>query len=146
MAVSSAYYTLFHFLISEAVANWNQASLWATLGRAFDHAAMKSASSRVLNAGLYQFRREDPSVAEKLRKVAKAFIALQDKRHTADYNNSTFWTRLSGHAFLDTPFWTRNDALDFFTTAERAFALWQQIRTAQIAQAYLVSFLVKNRA
>jgi len=41
--VSTAYYALFHLLISEAVANWNRVSLRAALGRAFDHGIMKAA-------------------------------------------------------------------------------------------------------
>jgi uncharacterized protein (UPF0332 family) len=33
-AVSTAYYALFHLLISEAVANWKRVNLRAALGRA----------------------------------------------------------------------------------------------------------------
>jgi hypothetical protein len=43
-AVSTAYYALFHLLITEATANWAQPELRATLGRCFDHGPMKAAS------------------------------------------------------------------------------------------------------
>ena len=49
-AVSAAYYAVFRFLISEATSNWSNASLRTTLGRAYDHGIMKTASNRILNA------------------------------------------------------------------------------------------------
>jgi hypothetical protein len=90
--VSAAYYALFHLLISESVANWNRHNLRPSLGRAFDHAPMKSTSYRVLSSQTFPFTGEDPLVVEKLRRVASAFVQLQDKRHTADYDNTTFCT------------------------------------------------------
>ena len=130
-AVSTAYYALFHFLISEAVANWNQDVLRSYLARAFDHAAMKNASNRVLDNKKFPFSGENPVVVEKLRRVAESFVELQDKRHIADYDNTTVWTPVT--------------ALTQVTSAEQAFLTWRGIRHEPIAQAYLVSFLVKNR-
>src|SRR5712692_10126463 len=43
-AVSTAYYALFHLLISETTANWARPELRAILGRCFDHGPMKTAS------------------------------------------------------------------------------------------------------
>ena len=43
-AVSTAYYAIFHLLISEATANWGRPELRAILGRCFDHGPMKTAS------------------------------------------------------------------------------------------------------
>lgn len=40
-AVSTAYYALFHLLISEATSNWNRAEPRAALGRIFEHGKMK---------------------------------------------------------------------------------------------------------
>jgi uncharacterized protein (UPF0332 family) len=130
--VSTAYYALFHLLISESVANWNRQDLRPSLGRAFDHGSMKGASYRVLNPQTFPFTGEDPVVVAKLRVVATAFVQLQDQRHTADYDNTTFWTR--------------SEALKQVKTAEQAFVTWRAIRNEHIAQAYLVSFLVKNRS
>jgi uncharacterized protein (UPF0332 family) len=131
-AVSTVYYALFHLLISESVANWNRRDVRTSLGRAFDHAPMRGASNRVLNSQTFPFTGEDPAIVAKLRVVATAFVQLQDQRHTADYDNTTFWTQ--------------SEALKQVKSAELAFVAWRAIRNEQIAQAYLVSFLVKNRS
>src|SRR5258708_11232974 len=91
-AVSTAYYALFHLLISESVANWSRHDLRTSLGRAFDHAPMKGASNRVLNTDTFPFVGQDPVVVTRLRTVATTFVQLQDKRHTADYDTSIFST------------------------------------------------------
>jgi len=93
---------------------------------------MKGASNRVLSSDIFPFTGEDPMIAGKLRMVAKAFVRLQDKRHTADYDNTSFWTRIA--------------ALEQVKLAEQAFVTWKSIRSEQIAQAYLVSFLTKHRS
>jgi uncharacterized protein (UPF0332 family) len=129
-AVSTAYYALFHFLISESIANWSRHNLRAGLCRAFDHAPMKTASNRILDSRTFPFMGEDPLVVANLRAVAKAFTQLQEKRHIADYDNTTFWTR--------------TEALIQVKTAEQIFVTWKSIRNEQIAQAYLVSLLVKR--
>ena len=43
-AVSTAYYVLFHLLVSEATANWARPDLRPALGRCFDHGPMRTAS------------------------------------------------------------------------------------------------------
>ena len=130
-AVSTAYYALFHLLISEAVANWSRVSLRAALARAFDHGVMKAASNRIQDTRQFTFIGEDPKVVAALRAVAKTFAQLQEKRHTADYDNTTFWTR--------------TEALTQVKSAEQAFNTWKPIRNEQIAQAFLVSLVVKKR-
>lgn len=129
-AVSTAYYALFHLLISE-VANWSRVNLRTALGRAFDHSTMNAASKRIQDKKKFPFTGEDPGVVLALREVAKAFAQLQEKRHTADYDNTTFWTR--------------TEALAQVKSAEQAFSAWKPIRHEQIAQAYLVSLVVKKR-
>jgi uncharacterized protein (UPF0332 family) len=130
-AVSTAYYALFHLLISEAVANWSRVNLRAALGRAFDHTNMKAASNRLQDTRQFSFTGEDPRVAADLKAVAKTFAQLQEKRHIADYDNTTFWTR--------------TEALAQVKSAQQAFATWEPIRHEQIAQAYLVSLVVRKR-
>ena len=44
-AVSTAYYSLFHLLISEATSNWSRAEQRPALGRIFEHGKMKNAST-----------------------------------------------------------------------------------------------------
>jgi hypothetical protein len=129
--VSTAYYSLFHLLISEAVANWNRVDLRAALGRAFDHNVMKAASNRIQDTRQFPFTGEDPRLVATLKVVAKTFAQLQEKRHIADYDNTTFWTR--------------TEVLTQVKSAEQAFATWRTIRNEHIAQAYLVSLVVKKR-
>lgn len=130
-AVSTAYYSLFHLLVSEAVANWKQADLRPALGRAFDHGTMKAASNRVQDRRRFPHRDADPVVESALRSVAKTFSQLQEQRHAADYDNSRIWTR--------------TEALVQVKAAEQAFADWAGIRVHRIAQEYLVSLLVRQR-
>jgi uncharacterized protein (UPF0332 family) len=130
-AVSTAYYALFHFLISESVANWSKPNLRTALGRAFDHNIMKSASKRLFDSRQFPFTGEDPRTVSALKAVANAFAQLQEQRHKADYDNSTFWTRA--------------EALKQVKSAEQAFVACKSIRNEQIAQAYLVSLVVKKR-
>ena len=129
--VSTAYYALFHLLISETTANWSRASSRDALGRMFDHGLMKRASNRILDPKIFPFKGEDPMVVQNLRAVAKAFVLLQDRRHTADYDNATSWTE--------------TEALEEVSSAEEAFAKWRSIRNHDIAQDYLVSLLINPR-
>jgi uncharacterized protein (UPF0332 family) len=94
-AVSTAYYALFHFLISEATANWTRPELRATPGRGFDHGPMKTASET--NVSQITFKENPPEgpetrVAVHLRTVANAFIQAQQRRNDADYNMAKEWT------------------------------------------------------
>lgn len=130
-AVSSAYYALFHLLVSESVANWRHADQRAALGRAFDHTSMKSASNRLQDTRLFKFTDENPTVVTALKYVAKIFAQLQEQRHTADYDNATFWTK--------------TEALTQVASVQQAFSTWKSIRKERISQAYLMSLLVKKR-
>lgn len=130
-AVSAAYYALFHFLISETIANWNRPAARGKLARAFDHRSMKRASNRLLDPHLFPFNGEPSTTVETLRSIAKTFTQLQEKRHIADDDNTTEWTRI--------------EALAEVKLAEQAFVKWKRIRNEPIAQAYLVSLLVKDR-
>jgi hypothetical protein len=129
-AVSAAYYAVFHFLISEATSNWGNASLRTALGRAYDHGVMKAASNRIVDTKKFPFAGEDETVVNNLRFVAQTFSQLQEDRHFADYNLTKD---------LDPA-----EALAQVKSAEEIFHTWPSIRGQQIAQAYLVSLLVKR--
>jgi hypothetical protein len=62
--------------------------------------------------------------------VAQAFSQLQEDRHFADYNLTRDLDPI--------------EALTQVKSAEKIFAMWPAIRAEQIAQAYLVSLLVKR--
>lgn len=95
--MSTAYYAIFHLLISEATANWARPELRATLARCFDHGPMKSASETKVsqvNALLksHPSRSAEITIATRLRTVANAFIQAQQRRNDADYNMAKEWT------------------------------------------------------
>jgi hypothetical protein len=131
-AVSTAYYTLFHLLISEATANWARPELRATLGRCFDHGPMKTASEAKVSQINTLLMRNPPdgegkTVALHLRTVANTFVQAQQRRYDADYNLGREWTRVE----VDTQ----------IASVTVAFKAWKVIRDEATAQAYLVSLL-----
>jgi|SRR5260370_10637403 len=130
-AVSSAYYAVFHLLIAEATANWNNVKLRAALGRAYDHGIMKTASNRLSNTRDFPFAGEDPRVVASLRFVALTFTQLHENRNFADYNLTKD---------LDP-----TDALNQVKSSEKIFNTWPSIKSDQITQEYLVSLVVKHR-
>jgi uncharacterized protein (UPF0332 family) len=136
-AVSTAYYALFHLLISEATRNWARAELRPALGRVFEHGTMKSASEKK-NSALNEYFKKNPpespelEVARHLRTVVKIFIQSQERRNDADYNTSKDWTHIEVQTQID--------------FVSDAFESWQAIRDEPVAQAYLVSLLGKERS
>ena len=130
-AVSTAYYALFHLLISETALNWSRDSSRGAFGRMFDHGLMRKASQRILDRRLFPFAGEDPALVNNLKTVAQMFVQLQDKRHIADYHNGIRWTH--------------TESLKEVTKVRKAFLIWASIRNENIAQEYLVSLLIKPR-
>jgi uncharacterized protein (UPF0332 family) len=124
-AVSTAYYALFHLLIEETVANWKRTAQRARLARAFEHRKMMTASKKVTKS---PFPGGHPATIADLKKVAHAFVQLQEHRHMADYDNSTNWSR--------------TQALAQINLAADAFRSWRSVRAEAIAQEYLLWFLV----
>jgi hypothetical protein len=99
-AVSTAYYALFHLLISEATRNWKRVDQRPLLARLFEHGKMKAASDKQ-RADCDRFMNSNPRPSpgpqldcmQHLFRVAHTFFQAQQQRHTADYDNSTQWTR-----------------------------------------------------
>jgi uncharacterized protein (UPF0332 family) len=122
-AVSTAYYALFHLLISDFVSRWKVRSHRDKLARLFEHGRMKNASKIISDKRLV-----NPSDIEiKLLMVATAFVWLQQRRHEADYDNGKEWTRVTVLVAID--------------KATEAFSAWQDIRKTELAQDYLISML-----
>ena len=130
-AVSSAYYALFHLLISETVSHWADAGSRAVLTRAFDHTVMRAASNRILDKRNFPFVGEDPVEVSTLRLVAQTFVQLQQAGHYADYDLAEDLepTQAKSHV----------------RSAEMAFAALAAIKPAPITQHYLASLLVRVR-
>ncbi|HXB72366.1 MAG TPA: hypothetical protein VNY05_29275 [Candidatus Acidoferrales bacterium] len=131
-AISTAYYALFHLLISEATLNWARAELRPTLGRLFDHGPMYTASTNK-EAELNAYFNNNPAestereIAEHLRTVANTFVQAQQRRIDADYNMGNEVTEI--------------EMLTQLETVTEAFKSWEIIRDDATAQAYLLSML-----
>lgn len=69
-AVSTAYYSLFHLLISSAILQWKGVHQRAQMARGFEHGAMKDASKRAVNR---QFDPAEAAIGAQLKTVAQAF-------------------------------------------------------------------------
>lgn len=118
-AVSAAYYALFHLLVGDASRSLtSDKRLRLLLPRAFAHEEMKKACSMFAANGkkpaivttLYPTLMVPPELSS----VAKAFIALQNARHDADYATHRNWTRTM--------------TLTEVERAEQAFSDWEKVR------------------
>lgn len=131
-AVSTAYYAIFHLLISEATLNWARDELRGQLGRVFEHGKMKSASeSKVSDLNAY-FKTNpaegtERTIADHLGIVCNAFIQAQQRRNDADYNTARECTPMEVKIQIQ-------EVTD-------AFQSWNIIRNEGVAQAWLVSLL-----
>jgi uncharacterized protein (UPF0332 family) len=124
-AVSTAYYALFHLLIDEAVGNWGIARQRSILARTFDHGKMKSICEDHVR---YFYSSGQPESGAQLKNVAQTFVQLQEKRHTADYDNAFVWSRTNAVAAID--------------MAAGAFSDWGSIRAQEAAQDYLLQLFL----
>jgi uncharacterized protein (UPF0332 family) len=129
-AVSTAYYALFHLLISEATLNWRIPAQRPTLARFFKHGEMKTASDKHrTRQKLFMDANPHPGAefdcATRLHQVADTFFQTQEDRHTADYDNAKRWTR--------------TEALAVISRVEAAFQSWNAVRGEPAAQEYLLS-------
>ena len=124
-AVSTAYYALFHLLIDQAVGNWGIERQRSILARTFDHGKMKSICEDYVKSF---YSSGQPSSGVQLKSVAQTFVHLQEKRHTADYDN----------AFV----WSRTNAIGAIDLVRAAFSDWQAIRSQDTAQDYLLQLFL----
>ena len=153
-AVSSAYYALFHLLVHEGstlIAGDPRQELDAAicfgLRRWYDHAKMKRASEwfqgkktpvsveALLPAAATVRGQPQPAQAHlgtstpgELRRVADAFVDLQQQRHVADYD-------------LRAPPFDRQSTLVWVERAERAFEDWRAVRAHPLARLFLFLML-----
>lgn len=129
-AVSTAYYAVFHLLVTEATLNWSRVSSRNALARMFDRRLMRRISDRVADPKRTPYVGHDSSIVAGLRFVAQTFVGLQSLRHIADYDNDITWTHL--------------DAVVPVAAARTAFSAWNGIRHTDAAQEYLVSLLIRS--
>ena len=133
-AVSAAYYAIFHLLIFESSKSLVTGDgLRKLVGRAFAHGDMKNASKPFASGSLPARLQVviAPPVPAQIQVVAKAFIALQQARHEADYNTAKSFSKSEAQALVD--------------QADQAFDDWKAVRKTDYAKLYLVSLFVGKR-
>jgi uncharacterized protein (UPF0332 family) len=137
-AISSAYYAIFHLLISDSVYRLNpklpgkfgikvSGPLMARMGRAFQHGDMRKVCMQFQQTSLPEAVAPllSNGVSAELKAVAKAFLDLQEDRHTADYDAGKFYSR--------------DDAIVAVETAERAFHIWRRIRNSDEISVFMAA-------
>jgi hypothetical protein len=131
-ALSTAYYALFHLLISDAVTSCSDPQLRAALSRIFDHGSMRQASDSK-SGELKKFSEQRPSedseyvVKYHLYNVAETFRQAQHNRNEADYNLVRKWEPTEVSLLIE--------------GVADAFNSWNIIRGEQAARDYLISML-----
>jgi hypothetical protein len=120
-AVSTAYYSVFHLLIDEAVSNWSIVHQQSILARTFDHGKMKSICEDHIKS--FHISGSPPSQLQ-LKEVARRFVRLQEERHIADYDNAVNWSRL--------------DAIEVLDLVRATFSDWRAVRTHTASQDFLL--------
>lgn len=129
-AVSTSYYSLFHFLAEEATlllvgAAHGDLGLRNLANRAFIHGKMKTACTEFVKVNsnsvhklLQPFWQQPLNVGynNAIKIIAQTFIDLQADRHDADYNLAIALSR--------------QDALNAITRAENAMNEWRQLKIA----------------
>lgn len=117
-AVSTAYYSVFHLLIRDAVSahvgfgpTRTHREIGETVARWFTHARMADVCAQFAGPAVSsKLRRALPktagaassvAVSSSLQSVARAFIQLQQARHDADYDLSKGFTRQSALTLVD---------------------------------------------
>ena len=129
-AVSTAYYALFHLLVSDATLNWNVVEFRPKLARFFEHGNMKSVSLRFVSDLKRKFS-ETIEPQASLYIVADTFVQAQEERELADYDVAQEWTQ--------------TEVLDRIQAVRFAFGRWRTIREQPLAQGYLIALLGKKR-
>jgi uncharacterized protein (UPF0332 family) len=137
-AISTAYYALFHLLISESVKNWKRRSERPALARMFDHSTMARACGakrdeivRVMKKSNQRLAASEIQQLQELLRVVQTFVEMRSARERADYDGSANWTR--------TQVLSRIDLVD------EAFESWRRIHDQPAAQTFLASLLLRDR-
>lgn len=137
-SISTAYYSLFHFLIEEATglllgAGPKDEEFRHLLARAAVHGTMKKACQEFIKPSLSTpfgtvFNGLNATGTEELKTVSKVFVNLQEKRHVADYNVSATLNKA-------TALWCVSEAGD-------AFRAWRTVKAANRRKAVFFSVLL----
>jgi hypothetical protein len=131
-AISSAYYSLFHLIVEDASRYLVAGSrLRAAVARSFEHQTLRAAAAALGDVsrkptGAHWFRSHlhDP-ISPDLTFVCDAFIDLQGRRHSADYDTDAAFTRLQAEGVVN--------------IARRVHSVWSQQRNTHNAHALILA-------
>jgi uncharacterized protein (UPF0332 family) len=131
-AISTAYYSLFHLLIEDAVSLLvRESTLRPAVARSFDHKNLRSAAQAIGEAhrgpagihGLRPFVRQP--VSNDLAQLCDTFVDLQEQRHRADYDTGQRFTRAQTALLV--------------SAASSAHATWHRERNTHNARVFLLA-------
>jgi len=130
-AVSAAYYALFHLILDEGAKQFTvDADLRLLVRRAFVHGEMKKAAKTLSSGGVLPAHVANiygGTIPIELRRIAAAFVILQDARHDADYNLGEVFNRADVRAYVD--------------LSETSFADWTAVKARPADRAAVELFL-----
>jgi len=130
-AVSAAYYAVFHLLTMTAAESWAVAADRVRFARLFEHGKMRNASnglpgkiSQRLGAAPSP---KDVAIGDELKSISREFVALQDDRHIADYDNAKVWSYTEVERII--------------LRAHDLYLRWERLAKTPQAMAYLLDML-----
>jgi hypothetical protein len=130
-AVSAAYYAVFHLLTMTAAKHWAIVADRNRFARLFEHNKIKKASMDLPNRLKERLgvspSPQDRKTADALIFIAREFVALQQVRHTADYDNSKMWSY--------------TEVENAITRPHTLYIRWNTVRYTPMAQSYLLDMM-----
>jgi hypothetical protein len=130
-AVSAAYYAVFHLLTMTAAESWAVRRERHRFARLFEHGRLKTAAQAL--PGKLKERLgdsaspDDQKTADTLGAIAKSFVALQQDRYSADYDNSRVWSY--------------TEVENVILRAHDLYIDWNTVSKTPLAEAYLLDML-----
>ena len=130
-AVSAAYYAVFHLLTMTAAESWAVGREGHRFARLFDHGKVKTASvnlpSKLKERLGNNASPDDQKTADTLGAIAKDFVALQQDRNSADYDNSRAWSY--------------TEVENVILRAHDLYLDWNTVSKTPLAESYLLDML-----
>lgn len=125
--VSTAYYALFHLLISESTTRIIAlVAMRPRVTRAFDHKDMR----KICQVYSAHVAPSAPPIPPEIQTIALTFVTLQDARHQADYDTAITMTYLEANGYVQ--------------EAEIAFAAWATVQTNPAVDPFLTDLLFQS--
>jgi hypothetical protein len=130
-AVSAAYYAVFHLLTMTAAESWAVGRERHRFARLFEHGRLRTASLAL--PGKLKERLgdnaspDDQKTADTLATIAKDFVALQQDRNSADYDNSREWSH--------------TEVENVIQRARGLYNGWITVSKTPLAESYLLDLL-----